>query len=306
MAVAVLFGTTALACVVSAHEDEGEPLIITLPSGDEPISCAVFYADNMVYAPQWRIGNYVRLEAMVLDMTDYDSAKDLTTTDTDLYPDPEVPDPNLPYLDGLEQQAAIIADSATVLPMTRMVSVSYIQMSITGPGYNDDNPYVLEAGWDIETGESISVNGLGREVNKAGHLIYGCLWDTYGFETGFYTVTTRLGVLADGVVTIGDAYSVDYAICHLYIGEGEYVDPEHPYADLAASGDDPIYQVYKNGLGNCTSDGGGAWVELGQLIPQGSGGGNGGDSGNGGEGGNGNGQCGAGGNCNGGSKSRSK
>jgi uncharacterized membrane protein YgcG len=292
VAVAVLFGMVSCTCMMSAHEEEGDPLFITAPSGSEPISCAVFYADNMVYAPQWRLDNYVRIETMVIDMTGYDSSRDIQTTDVNLYPDV--------YLDGLEQQAAIIADSANVLPMTRMVSVSYIEITVVSDVLDD--PIVFAAGWDPVDGEMvIQENGLTREVNKAGHLIYGTLWDTSGLDEGVYTVETRLGCVVDGVGVLGKWYSVDYAIGHLYNPEGEegeLMDPAHPFSDLVAE-DHPDYYTYKIGVGGV--DDGSAWIVLGPLIPQGSGGGNGGDSGgngNGGDGGNGNG--GDGGNGNGG------
>ena len=296
IAIAVLFGAAAFACVVGA-EDEGEPLMITMPSDNDPISCAVFYADNMVYGPQWRIGNFVRIEAMVLNMDDYDSAQDVCTNDTDLYPaedDPD-PDPTLPYANGEVQQWEINNNSENVLPMTKMVSVSYIQMVITGPLQNQDDtdPLVcmLEAGWKPSDKTKVINDGiLGREVNKAGHVIYGCLWDTTNLVEGTYTVSTKLGVVQqkdngewEGVP---GAYRVDYAICHLYIAEGVYVNLDHPYADIAGDKNDPVYEVFGNGIGNVTN--GAAWIDLGQLIPQGSGGGNGGN-GNGGEGGNGNG-----------------
>ena len=292
IALAVLFGVTSCACMIGAHDDMGTPLIITAPSGETPISCAVFYADNMVYAPQWRLDNYVRIETMVIDMTGYTSSRDIWTSDVNLYPDV--------YADGLEQQAAIIADSATVLPMTRMVSVSYIEITITSDVL--DEPIVFAAGWDPASGERvITENGLGREVNKAGHVIYGTLWDTTGLNEGVYTVETRLGKVVNGVGVIGEWYSVDYAVAHLYNPEGEegeLLDPDHPFSDLVTE-DSADYATYKIGAGGL--DDGVAWIELGQLIPQGPGGGNGGDSGgngNGGDGGNGNG--GDGGNGNGG------
>lgn len=290
MAVAVLFGVTSCACMIGADEDEGV-MFITEPSGDTPISCAVFYADNMVYAPQWRLDNYVRIEALVVDMTGYESPRDILTTDINLYPSEEFPT-------GLDQQAAILADSANVLPMTRMVSVSYIEISITSTAL--DEPLVFEAGWDPLSGEKvIDEGGLGRHVNKAGHVIYGMLWDTTGCGEGVYTVETRLGCVVDNVGVIGEWYSVDYAIAHLYDPEGEegdLLDPAHPFSDLVEE-DHIDYSIFKIGVGGL--DDGVAWIVLGPLIPQGSGGGNGGDSGgngngNGGDGGNGN--CGEGGN----------
>lgn len=295
----LLFGVTSCACMISAHEDEGEPLIITAPSGTERMPCAVFYADNMVYAPQWRMDNYVRIETMVIDMTGYDSARDILATDVSLYPDDL-------FEDGLEQQAAIIADSATVLPQTRMVSVSYIQITIDSDVVEE--PFVFEAGWDPITGEKVIDDGeLGREVNKAGHVIYGMLWDTTGVPEGTYTVETRLGKVVDGVGKLGEWYRVDYAIAHLYDPEGEegdLLDDVHPFSDIVGA-DDLDYSTYKIGVGGLVDET--AFIELGPLIPQGSGGGNGDESGgNGGDGGNGNGGDGGNGNCHGGTGHRTR
>ena len=289
VAVAILFGVVSCTCMISAEEDEGDPLVITTPSGSNPISCAVFYADNMVYAPQWRLDNYVRIETMVIDMTGYESSRDIWTNDVNLYPSV--------YLDGLEQQAAIITDSATVLPMTRMVSVSYIEITVVSDVL--DEPIIFAAGWDPLTGEkAIEVNGLGREVNKAGHVIYGTLWDTTGLDEGVYTVETRLGCVVDGVGVIGKWYDVDYAIAHLYDPEGEegeLLTPDHPFSDIVDE-EHIDYSTYKIGVGGL--DGDAAWIILGPLIPQGSGGGNGGDGGGNGNGGDGGGN--GGGNGNGG------
>lgn len=296
MAVAVLFVLTSCAYVISAHEDEGVPLIITAPAeGAETMSCAVFFADNMVYAPQWRLDNYVRIEVMVLNMDSYADPSELVVADTNLYPSELVPD-------GLAQQAAIIAESATYLPMTRMVSVSYIEVSITSAELDD--PVVFAAGWNPVTGEKvITVNGFGREVNKAGHLIYGTLWDTYGLDEGVYTTEVKLGVAMQDELgvwygAVGKRYDVNCAIGHLYNPEveGEYLVPDHPYDDLGVEGTE-AFDLYKLGEGGLTADDV-AWIELGPLIPQGSGGG----SGNGGEGGgNGNGgENGGGGNGHGG------
>ncbi len=289
MAVAVLFAVTSCACLISAEEDT-VPLMITMPEGTEPISCAVFFADNMVYAPQWRVDNYVRIEVMVLNMTDYTSSREILRTDTDLYT--EV------YVDGVAQQAAIIGSSETVLPMTKMVSVSYIEVTITSDVYAD---IVLSAGWDPVTGAKVIDNDFGREVNKVGHLIYGTLWDTTDIPEGVYTTEVRLGHVVQDSVTglwsgvLGEWYSVDYAIGHLYNPdlEGVFLTPENPYSDLV--GYDHIdYTTYKIGAGGLGVDC--AWVELGPIIGQGTGGGNGGGgndgdgNGNGGDGGgNGNG-----------------
>lgn len=305
LAIAVLFGVTSFACLISAHEEEGEPLMITAPSGTEPIPCAVFFADNMVYAPQWRLDNYVRIETMVLDVTGYGSSRDIPTSATDLYPGV--------FADGLAQQAAIIANSEDVLPLTRMVSVSYIEVSVTSDEL--DEPIMFAAGWDPVSGNQVfQLNGFGREVNKAGHLIYGTLWDTSNVDEGVYTTEVRLGRMVEmpvgsntWVAILDDWYDVKYCIGHLYNPEGEegeFLTPGFPYSDLVDY-DHPDYTTYKIGAGGVIGDY--AWVELGPLIPQGSGGGNGGDSGgngNGGDGGNGNG--GGGGNGHGGKLSRNR
>lgn len=297
VAIAVLFGVTSFGCLISAHEDEGTPLMITTPSGTEPIPCAVFFADNMVYAPQWRLDNYVRIETMVLDVTGYASSRDIPVEATDLYPGI--------FETGEEQQAAIITNSEEVLPLTRMVSVSYIEVLVTSDVL--DEPIKFAAGWNPVTGEQvIGINGFGREVNKVGHVIYGTLWDTTGLDEGVYTTEVRLGRAVespvgsgDWVGMLGEWYDVNFCIGHLYNpegDEGEYLTPGFPYSDLVTY-DHIDYATYKIGAGGV--DGDCAWVELGPLIPQGSGGGNGGDSGgNGGDGGNGNG--GGGGNGHGG------
>jgi uncharacterized membrane protein YgcG len=319
MAVAVLFGVTSCACLISAEDDVS--IMITKPVGDDPISCAVFFADNMVYTPQWRLGNFVRIEVSVINMTDYTSSREITRNDTDLYNEStagivgdEV------YEWALDQQLDIITDSENVLPLTKMVSVSYIEVAITSSALKD--PIIFAAGWDPETkAKVITVNGFGREVNKAGHVIYGTLWDTSdtaltgGVELleGDYTVSVSLGRAvqdADGWHgSIGEWYDVDYSVGHIYNvvteEEGDLLTPEYPYSDLVAE-DHPDYVVYKIGVGGL--DGDTAWVVLGTLIGEGSGGGNGGGNGNGGDGGgdggNGNGGDGGGGNGHGGKLSR--
>lgn len=299
-ALALLFAVTSCACVISAEEDEGAPLIITAPAeGAETMSCAVFFADNMVYTPQWRLDNYVRIEVMVLNMDGYADPSELLVEATDLYP------AILP--DALAQQAAIIADSATYLPMSKMVSVSYISVTITSDVLSA--PIVLEAGWDPSTLVKVIDEGFGREVNKAGHLIYGTLWDTTGLTEGVYTTEISLGVAKQDEAgnwygDVGEWYDVNYAIGHLYdpAVEGVYLVPGHPYDDMGVAGTE-AFDVYKLGEGGLTVDGNAAWVELGPLIGQGSGGGSGdgGGNGNGGEGGNGNGgESGGGGNGHGG------
>ena len=284
--VALLMGMVSCAWLVVAHED-GEPLVVTIPEGDDLIPVAVYFADNMVYAPQWRLDNLVRIETMIINTTDYACAQEILKNDTDLYPSL--------FENGTVQQRAIL-DDPTILNLTRMVSVSYIEISM----YNSTTGDLVErfdAGWDPVELTQVIDGGVGREVNKAGHLIYGMLWDTTGLDVGVYTVEVRLGHVEeiDGEWTpkIDTWYDVDYAIANWYnpeAEEGTLMDEYHPYHDLVLE-DTEEYAVYGIGVGGLRGQT--AWIDLGQLIPQGSGGGNGGDSGNDGDGGNGNGTCGA-------------
>jgi hypothetical protein len=300
-----------LSIVVSAHEEEGEPIVITVPTGT--MDCAVFFSDNMVYAPQWRLDNLVRIETMIVNMddvngVDYAEPEDIWTSDielVDLFSDITYDDDGnvieVVY-NGTKQQAAINANSDEILPMTRMVSVSYINITMTNDtGFEAS----FDAGWnptpdddpDTDDYEQVIFGGVGREVNKGGHLIYGMLWDTTGLDEGTYTVSVRLGYVVEtsvgwtGILSTGvddDWYSVDYAIAHFYISDGQLNNEDHPFVDIVSDPTDPAYADYGIGVGNVTD--GAAWVELGDLIPQGSGGGNGDESdGNNGDIGGGNG-----------------
>ena len=53
---------------VSANDDAVD--IPITPVSDVP-ACAVYFADNMVYTPQWRLGNLVRIEVMVVKLDDF-------------------------------------------------------------------------------------------------------------------------------------------------------------------------------------------------------------------------------------------
>lgn len=290
VALSVALAVGLLPVLSSAHETT--TIVVTEPQdGADPMSCAVYFADNMVYAPQWRVGNYVRIETMVLDMT---GCTDAAQFDVDglWLPEFTVRD----EADGLLQQAALIADS-TRLYETKMVSVSYIEVQMTGP--SDYESEIFSAGWmPYAPFDQVIDNGLGREINKGGHLIYGMLWDTTHVPTGEYTVSVKLGKVVqeldgDWVGAIGQWYDVNFCVANYYIAEDQYADPEHPFVSIVSDPLDPLYVDYKIGIGGLTGDT--AWIILGPLIAQGSGGGyggggNGGDgNGNGGDGGNGNG-----------------
>ena len=337
-----------LAHLVSAggtgHE-EGDPMIITTPDGDGPISCAVYFADNMVFAPQWRTDGLVRIEMMIIDMTDLkgdprlidEGTIDLTDDYADDYPREVYPQYwawNSVTLEWYWSQQLFLLDDSSRLDLTNMVSVSYIKVTITEDvpvdALDDEEPYIpytrsFEAGWLPDGAyDRVIFSDLGREVNKHGGLIYGMLWDTAAdpddptlpaAPVGEYRVDVQLGKVKKVSVDpapavydgdIGDWYTVDFAVGHLYVGEGDLLDPAHPYVSLVPNegedrtivtgqdeyGEDVVVYLYADlgvGLGGVSPDDT-AWILIGQLIPQGPGGGNGGDSGD--AGGNGQGNCG--------------
>lgn len=293
MAVALSVAMAVCLVPVMASGHESTTIIVTEPQeGTDTMSCAVYFADNMVYAPQWRIGNFVRIETMVLNMTGCTDAAEFHVDGLWL-PEFTVRD----EAEGLLQQEALMLDS-TRLSETKMVSVSYIEVQMTGP--SDYEPETFSAGWmPFSPYEQVIDNGLGREINKGGHLIYGMLWDTTHVPEGEYTVSVNLGKAVQGsdgewVGVVGEWYDVDFCVANYYIAEDQYADPDHPFVSIVSDPFDPLYVDYKIGIGGMTGDT--AWIVLGPLIPQGSGGGYGG--GNGGDGGNGNGGDGGNGNGN--------
>jgi hypothetical protein len=256
VSMAVLMATLSCVWFVSAAEETIIVPIETPPEG-ETMPVAVFFSDNMVFAPQWRVGNNVRVETMVLDLTG------LMTQDS--------PPRWIPSSEVNMYTQAELFDEPGLIVNTRMVSVSYIAFTIT----NSSGGIVLNtyAEWDASTGDRTYDDGIAsREINQVGHLIYGFLWDTAKASEDVYTVH----------VSLDPAYAIQYAIGHYYIGDGILFSDEYPYVALASDPDDPLYIDYKIGLGGVEN--GAAWIELGQLIAQGTSGGsgNGGHNGNGG------------------------
>jgi hypothetical protein len=313
----------------SGHE-EGDPMIITVPSlGSEPISCAVYFADNMVFAPQWRTGGLVRIEMMIIDMTTFqgdprlidEGRIDLTDEYEQLYPEEDYPEYWALDEEGVSywSQQLFLLDESDRLSLTSMVSVSYICVTITEEvpeTPSRGNPYTqsFQAGWkDTYPYERVifsepGLSELGREVNKHGNLIYGMLWDTTGAPIGDYRVDVQLGKVVEDsegnyVGKIGGDYAdppwytVDFAVGHLYIGDGKLLDDDRPYVSLVPSEDEDqkitiedengeevellLYADLGIGLGGVSvvKDVNNAWVLLGKLMDTGPGGGNGGDSG---------------------------
>ncbi|MCJ7489689.1 MAG: hypothetical protein MUO87_06060 [Thermoplasmata archaeon] len=300
----------------------------------------------MVFAPQWRTDGLVRIEMMIIDMTGFKDVEegdprlidegtiDLTDDYADDYPRDEYPQYwawNSVTLEWYWSQQLFLLDDSSNLDFTSMVSVSYICVTITEVLEEIPANYVpysetFEAGWLPEADERhdaydrVIFSDLGREVNKHGGLIYGMLWDTAAdpddptlpaAPAGEYRVDVQLGkVVYDGEEYVGDVgawYTVDFAVGHLYVSDGELLDPVHPYVSLVPNegedrtivtgqdenGEDVVVYLYDDlgvGLGwiSIGTEYNTASILLGQLIGTGSGGGNGdGDSG-----GNGQGNCG--------------
>lgn len=255
-AMALMMSFGALPWIASASEETVLIPITPAPAG----GVGVYFADNMVFTPQWRTGNYVRIEMMIIDMTNLVDDNldgildplDIRTADIDMY-----------------DQATILANPSLILN-TRMVSLPSIQVQVVA----SDGSVVWDAytAWNADGSLAETNNLIGREVNKAGHLIYGGQWDTTFASEGVYNV----------YVMLPDGYDVMFAIGTYKIGDELLYDPAHPYIELADSEDDPQYVEYDIGIGDVTTDGK-AMLILGQLIGRGAGGG----SGNGGGGGNG-------------------
>jgi len=290
--------------------------MVTVPD-DDAIPCAVYFADNMVFAPQWRVDNLVRIEMMILDVTNLECPRCIDNSTINLpvsfyeenYFDEYLTVNPVTGETTTNQQAFLMADSENVA-YTSMVSVSYICVTITNVGGTYTKTF--EAGWlSTYPYERVIGNELGREVNKHGNLIYGMLWDTAPEEevsapVGDYRVDVQLGKVvspAEGtyVGEIGGStpwYTVNYTVGHLYVGDGVLADDDHPYVSMV-SNEDPMTDENPDGDSVITIDGidlllyadlgvglGGvsedtAWILLGPLIDRGPGGGSGDGGGSG-------------------------
>lgn len=256
MALVALMSTVSFSWFVSAAE-ETVVIPITAPGVQTPdggaVDCyAVYFADNMAFTPQWRVGNLVRIEVMVLKVWDYNGDGLIQAADI-----PVVVNTNITS-GAVGDQASYIANPNDLM-WTWMVSVPQIWVDIVGPGgalasfYSDFS--------DLSADPSDTV---GREINKAGHLIYGFLWDTTGMPTGVYTVNVR----------IPSAYNVQMAVRSLVVSEE--ADPIG-YEPVPSDNDMP-------GTGGVVIATNTAFINLGTLIAKGgsSGGGGGGGGGSGG------------------------
>ncbi|HUT27161.1 MAG TPA: hypothetical protein VMW85_03845 [Methanomassiliicoccales archaeon] len=98
-----------------AAEETEVPVPIILPGEGENFPVTVYFADNMVFTPQWRIGNFVRIEMMIIDLRGSGGGmqpKDVSSLEMNIY-----------------EKSELLQDP-TLIANTRMVSVSYIHVWI--------------------------------------------------------------------------------------------------------------------------------------------------------------------------------
>lgn len=244
-----LMGLVPSAFIVGASEEPSVPIPVTPADSD---GYAVYFADNMAFAPQWRTGNLVRIEVMVLKAGDFNGDGVTNASDIPL-------DVSLSLT-----QAELVANPDLVLG-TFMVSVPEIWVTISGPGGSYGFYSYFGDGTADET------DTVGREINKAGHLIYGFLWDTEGVEPGVYKTS----------VVIPAEYNVLMAVESLTVAED--ADPIG-FVEVPAAGD-----LVVSGTGGVAEDANTAFIYLGEIIARGGSGSNGGNGGDGGGNGGGNG-----------------
>ena len=141
-----------------------------------------------------------------------------------------------------------------------MVSVPEIWVTISGPGgtYEFYSYFADGTADDTDT--------VGREINKAGHLIYGFLWDTTGVDPGVYKTS----------VMIPAEYNVVMAIESLTVEED--ADPVG-FIEVPAAGSVPVSGT--GGVVDATNE---AFISLGEIVSRGGSGSNGGNGGSGGGG----------------------
>jgi hypothetical protein len=250
MALLMVFVSSAL--VVRAAEEPPVPIPFT-PTDSAP-EYAVYFADNMAFTPQWRIGNLVRIEMMVLKvpsgLVEMVNADGLTTM--------ALSTPvavNTDITTGVAyDQADLIGDPNLILN-TWMVSVPYIAVTIEVDGAESDytNTFVADFTNDVDESE------LGREINKAGHLIYGMQWDTTGVPAGIPKVTVSV-----------PEYNVLYAVRSLVLAE----DADPVAYELLPTGDPAVAVIGTGGL-----EAGNAYLYLGVLMKKGGSSGGGGHRG---------------------------
>jgi hypothetical protein len=269
----MILSSTAL--TAASDHDTAEPIPIMYGPEGGSIPVGVYFADNMVYAPQWRVGNLVRIETMVLDVESciVDDMLNMSLMPLDV---------NSSVSGTVDEEGNVVTynqsdimDDPNVLYDTYMVSISEIMIRITltetGRCYWFENDFT----------EDEPVGNVTREVNKGGHLIYGLLWDTGVDDVapGDYVVSVELP---------GD-YDILASVAHVYPESNETTngDPirEKPTEEVPPIGFDVLPEGTVAGCGGTSDDPNEAYVYLGALI-DGTGAGTSGDNGDENGGGN--------------------
>jgi hypothetical protein len=252
----MILSSTAIA---TASHDVDIPITTDAPEG-----VAVFFADNMVYAPQWRIGNLVRIETMVLDVSSCLDGDDVLHMD--LMPlevsksVSKQDDPATEEVDIWIYDQADLQEVPSRLLDTYMVSVPEIDIVITSlvDGVSSTFSGGLEDGaW---------VGEVTREINQHGHLIYGFLWDTSvdGVTLGAYEVSVKLPVEYDILASVANVYPV--------VDETTQGDPTHapPEVEVDPIGFGELQDGDTTGSGGVLDATNEAYVILGPLVEGGS------------------------------------
>jgi hypothetical protein len=242
--------------------------------GFTEIPCAVYFADNMAFGPQWRVGGLVRIEVAVINLdADHDGTL-LTVSEIPL----NISESENGTIDPLTNATKVynqveLFTDPSLLNDTYMVSVSHIWVNIS---LSTDSAYTFRYASDFTDGYDDS-DTVGREINKMGHLIYGFLWDTEldAAPVGVYSVSV-------GFTTV---YGVKMAVEHLYpiVVDGTDDTEAVPTGYTALPFDDGSATSGTGGVATGTNE---AYIYLGELITKGGSGSNG--SNGGGDGGNGN------------------
>jgi len=239
------------AAIVGAEEEPAATIPFT--PGSAAKGYGVYFADNMAFTPQWRVGNLVRIETMVLKAGDSDGDGLLDAASI-----PVVVNTNMTS-GVVNTQASLMANPNDIL-YTWMVSVPQIKITVSSATTDDVVVFQSNFADGITGADTVT-----REINKMGHLIYGLLWDTSGVDAGVYKIS----------VEIPGEYPVVMALRSLLVEEEA----------------DPIgYEVLPADVGGLSGQGGielpnNAYLYLGKLMTKG--GSSGGGSGNQGGGGSG-------------------
>jgi len=270
----MILSSTAIA--TAGHDIEIPITEVPIDDEDGKIPVAVYFADNMVYTPQWRVGNLVRIETMILNVSTclIDEVPDMTVMPLEvsksitLQTDPET---------GEILIYDLLTDSSDLLD-TYMVSVPSIEIVITSLD-DSEVSYTFSGGLSGETW----IGDVTREINQYGHLIYGFLWDTEVEELplGAYEVSVKLP----------DEYDIRASVAHVYpekaeddVTQGD-PDREKPDDQEEPLGFGILPEGDTNGCGGVPYGLNEAYVILGPLVEGGSAG-TGGDNGDENGGGN--------------------